>query len=189
MEEILHQLRGGMVDVDESGKVQLIERLIDDYEQQILKLTYFYVHDWSAAQDICQEVFIKAYNALDDFNQESTYKTWIYRIAINKCKDYKKSAYFRKNTIVDRFHRILNKEVAANPEDELLKSEHNDTVAQHIFSLPIKYREAIILYYYEDLSTDEIGDLLKVNPSTVRTRLNRGREKLKEKMGGRLSYE
>jgi RNA polymerase sigma-70 factor, ECF subfamily len=189
MEEILHQVRGGMAGVDESGKAQLIERLIDDHEQQILKLIYFYVNDWSSAQDICQEVFIKAYNALDDFNQESTYKTWIYRIAINKCKDYKKSAYFRKNTIVDRFHRLLNKEEAGSPEDELLRSEHNDTVAQHIFSLPIKYREAIILYYYEDLSTDEIGELLKVNPSTVRTRLNRGREKLKEKMGGRLSHE
>ncbi|MGM0853907.1 MAG: sigma-70 family RNA polymerase sigma factor [Bacillota bacterium] len=186
-EALQHEKRGVMqMEVSEE---RLIESLVDEYEVQITKLVYLYVKDWSAAQDITQEVFIKAFHALHHFNHKSSYKTWIYRIAINQCKDYKRSAYFRKNMIVNKFHSILNKETTVTPEQEILKNEENDSVASHVFSLPLKYREVILLYYYEELSTQEIGDMLGINPSTVRTRLDRGREKMKKTMGGRIPNE
>ncbi|WP_175990060.1 sigma-70 family RNA polymerase sigma factor [Bacillus sp. Marseille-Q1617] len=165
--------------MEDTHKNHLIESLIDEYEISITKLAYFYVQDWPAAQDICQDVFIKVYDALDQFNHQSSYKTWIYRIAINKCKDYKKSAYFRKSTVVDKFHRFFNKEIAATPEQVLLQTEEQTSLSAQIFTLPVKYREIILLYYYEELTTREISELLNINSSTVRTRLERGRQKLK----------
>ncbi|WP_064091895.1 sigma-70 family RNA polymerase sigma factor [Rossellomorea aquimaris] len=165
--------------MEETNRERLIESLIDSYETQITKLAYLYVQDWSTAQDICQEVFIKAYHSIDNFHKDSSYKTWIYRITVNHCKDYRKSAYFRRNKLVDEFHRFFNKAVVAIPEQEFLKSEEKNKVSQHIFALPLKYQEIILLYYYEELSTQEIGELLNINSSTVRTRLERGRQKLK----------
>ncbi|MBW3110318.1 sigma-70 family RNA polymerase sigma factor [Bacillus sp. MCCB 382] len=191
MTEILHQVRGGLGRLDDTKthSDHLIETLIDQYETQITKLAYIYVQDWSTAQDICQEVFIKAYHSLGSFNQNSSYKTWIYRIAVNQCKDYKKSAYFRRNTVVDKFHRMFNKEIAATPEQELIQTEENNSVSAQIFALPMKYREIILLYYYEELTTDEIGELLNLKASTVRTRLDRGRQKLKTLLQGRGTDE
>ncbi|MGG3915958.1 sigma-70 family RNA polymerase sigma factor [Rossellomorea vietnamensis] len=191
MTEILHQVRGGLGRLEDtkSNSDHLIETLIDQYETQITKLAYMYVQDWSTAQDICQEVFIKAYHSLGSFNQNSSYKTWIYRIAVNQCKDYKKSAYFRRNTVVDKFHRMFNKEIAATPEQVLLQTEENNSVSAQIFALPMKYREIILLYYYEELTTDEIGELLNIKASTVRTRLDRGRQKLKVMLQGRGTDE
>jgi RNA polymerase sigma-70 factor, ECF subfamily len=188
MGEVIQHEKRGVMQMEVSGE-RLIENLIDEYEAQVTKLVYLYVKDWSTAQDITQEVFIKAFHALHQFNQKSSYKTWIYRIAINQCKDYKRSAYFRKNMIVNKFHSILNKETAVTPEQEIIKNEENDSVAFHIFSLPLKYREIILLYYYEELSTQEIAEMLGINPSTVRTRLDRGREKLKKTMEGRFPNE
>ncbi|UXH43176.1 sigma-70 family RNA polymerase sigma factor [Rossellomorea vietnamensis] len=188
MEEAWQQEKRGVMQMEVSRE-RVIEDLIDEYEMQVTKLAYLYVKDWSAAQDITQEVFIKAFQALHQFNQHSSYKTWIYRIVINQCKDYKCSAYFRRNTVVHTFHKILNKSTTVTPEEELMTNEANDSVISHILALPIKYREIILLYYYEELTTQEIGDMLGINPSTVRTRLDRGREKLKKTMGGRLSNE
>ncbi|MCA1065412.1 sigma-70 family RNA polymerase sigma factor [Rossellomorea sp. AcN35-11] len=188
MEEVLQHEKGGVMQMEISEE-RLIENLIDEYEVQVTKLAYLYVKDWPAAQDITQEVFIKAFHALHQFNHNSSYKTWIYRIAINLCKDYKRSAYFRRNMIVNKFHTLLKKEASVSPEQELILNEENDSVASHVFSLPLKYKEVILLYYYEELSTQEIGDMLGINPSTVRTRLDRGREKLKKTMGGRFPNE
>jgi RNA polymerase sigma-70 factor, ECF subfamily len=172
-------VKGGVHHLEDAHKNHLIESLIDEYETPITKLAYFYVRDWPTAQDICQEVFIKVYDVLDQFNHQSSYKTWIYRITINKCKDYKKSAYFRKNTVVDKFHRFFNTEIAVTPEQVLLQSEEQTSMAALIFTLPVKYREIVLLYYYEELTTQEISDMLNINSSTVRTRLDRGRQKLK----------
>ncbi|KPL59322.1 sigma-70 family RNA polymerase sigma factor [Rossellomorea vietnamensis] len=186
MTEVLHQVRGELRRLEDMkiNSDQLIETLIDQYENQITKLAYMYVQDWSTAQDICQEVFIKTYHSLGSFNHNSSYKTWLYRIAVNQCKDYKKSAYFRKNTVVDKFHRMFNKEMAGTPEQELLQKEDKNCVSAQIFALSMKYREIILLYYYEELTTDEISELLNIKASTVRTRLDRGRKKLKALLQG-----
>ncbi|MGG4166108.1 sigma factor [Rossellomorea vietnamensis] len=78
MEEAWQQEKRGVMQMEVSGE-RLIEDLIDEYEMQVTKLAYLYVKDWSTAQDITQEVFIKAFHALHQFNQHSSYKTWIYR--------------------------------------------------------------------------------------------------------------
>ncbi|WP_442599938.1 sigma-70 family RNA polymerase sigma factor [Neobacillus sp. D3-1R] len=162
------------------SKELILEELILEYEKSIVNLAYTYVHNWNTAEDISQEVFIKVFKKLDSFNHQSNIKTWIYRITINHCKDYLKSKFFRSTFLTDIIHPFIPKSEGNSLEIEHFKKIENSELAYDVLQLNMKYREAIILFYYEDLSISEISSLLNINPSTVRTRLERGRKKLRE---------
>jgi RNA polymerase sigma-70 factor, ECF subfamily len=169
-----------------SSKDVTFEALIDEFEWQVTKYAYTYVKDWSTAQDITQEVFISIYNSIEEFKHDSNYKTWVFSITSNRCKDYLRSAYFRRTFLTSRF---FERSSLTSPETSAIEIENQSEIIQLVFSLPIKYREVIILYYYEDFSTEEISELLNVKSSTIRTRLERARKKLKILQEGRMSHE
>lgn len=154
------------------------ETIVYQYINDIRKLVFSYVNNKETMEDITQEVFITAFQNLNRFKGESSIKTWLYRIAINKSKDYLKSWHYRYTSLVHFFHE---KDSGRNVENEILKSLRNQELANVIMSIPIKYREIIILYYYHDQDTTEISNLLRVNVSTVRTRLTRAREIIKRR--------
>ncbi|MGF2618168.1 sigma-70 family RNA polymerase sigma factor [Rossellomorea aquimaris] len=158
-------------------RIKILEDLIDEHEASVTKLAFTYVKDWSTAQDIAQEVFISVFNGLETFQHNSAYKTWIYRITVNKCKDMLGSAYFRRNVLTESVARIF-KGSEADTADKVIRMEEMKGISRDVFSLPEKYREIIILYYYEELTTEEISELLDIGSSTIRTRLARARHKL-----------
>ena len=152
-----------------------LEYLMLRFGKQVYKLAYYYLRDKHQAEDIYQEVFIRVYNNLDKFRKESSYYTWIYRITVNLCKDYYKSAAFRRLISVGifddcRFSREMNK---------LFEEIEGGEVFAAVMNLPTKYRLPISLYYFEGLSIPEIADILKVSENNIKVRLHRGREKLK----------
>ncbi|MDR4886028.1 sigma-70 family RNA polymerase sigma factor [Fredinandcohnia sp. QZ13] len=158
-----------------------ITRLMDQYGQEVIMLAYTYVKDKQLAEDIAQEVFIKCYEKLDSFRHESSYKTWIYRITINKCKDVFKSWHYRLLIFTDLIKG--KKDIAAqSAEFENVKREENLWVAEMVMSLPLKLREVIILYYFEELKIEEIAEMLEIKLNTVKTRLHRARYVLEKKL-------
>ncbi|HEU5139218.1 MAG TPA: sigma-70 family RNA polymerase sigma factor [Bacillales bacterium] len=157
---------------------QLIEQIVEQYGKAMMNFAYTYLKDWSAAEDVVQDALIKIYDRLETFEERSAVKTWLYSITANQCKDYLRKSYVRKVLPTGlREHRMRSRE--GLPEEQLAQKDSTEQLAGQIFSLPVKYREMIVLYYYEDLSTNEISDLLNVNVSTVKSRLQRAREKLK----------
>lgn len=174
--------------VREQDKDEILEWLMNEYGQSITRLAFTYTKQRQLAEDIAQEVFIKCYLHLDNFRHESSYKTWLYRITINLCKDKLKSWSFRNIIFSDQFPNKSAK-YKETPELQLINNESNQMVAEKIYSLPIKYREVIILYYYEDLTYNEISDLLKVKISTVKSRLHRARLLLKRKLERGIANE
>ncbi|MGP7817367.1 sigma-70 family RNA polymerase sigma factor [Niallia sp. 01092] len=146
--------------------------LMDQYGDMVIRLAYTYVKKKEAAEDISQEVFVSCYKHLDEFKENASYKTWIYRITVNKCKDVLKSWHFR-----NIFNKDTTKLLSPIPVKESV--ERNEDIFNKVLALPVKYREVIILYYYEDISIREISDLLGVKSNTVKTRLHRGRNALK----------
>src|SRR5690606_26525529 len=110
--------------------------------------------------------------------QRSTYKTWIYRITVNKCKDYLKSWSYRNIYYRDKLQSFF-KGSSHSSESKFLVSEENEELFQKVLALPTKLRESIILYYYEGFSIDEIAELLAIKSNTVKTRLHRARATLK----------
>ena len=162
-------------------RAQIIDQLIDDYSDDILHLVYTYVKNRTTAEDLTQEIFIKCYEKLHQFNGQSTLKTWVYRIASNHCKDYLRSWHYRKITLTDKLLDYIPSK-AKQVEDEVITSIEEDSLTNAVIDLPLKYREVVFLYYYEELSLREISKITTVNINTLKTRLKRAKELLKEKM-------
>nr|WP_285876733.1 sigma-70 family RNA polymerase sigma factor [Fictibacillus phosphorivorans] len=152
---------------------------MDVYGEEIKRLAFTYTKNWQQAEDITQEIFINAYNHLNDFREESTIKTWIYRIAINKCKDYLRSWHYTKTLLTNTFYQKSN---SLSPEEEYLEMEQRQQISKLILELPVKYREVIILYYFKEFSIEEISAALDCNLNTVKSRLRRAKKSLETKM-------
>ncbi|ETI70660.1 sigma-70 family RNA polymerase sigma factor [Neobacillus vireti] len=155
--------------------------LMSTYGNDVIRVAYTYLKQRQLAEDVAQDVFIKCYEKMDDFRNESSYKTWILKITVNKCKDVLKSWAFKNLLFTDYFG---NKQEDRTIESKLLKKEESQLISQQVMELPLKLREVIILFYYQEFSIEEISVLLKVNSNTIKTRLHRGRLKLKQSFEG-----
>lgn len=158
--------------------IDKLNELMDQYGEMVIRLAYTYVKQKEIAEDISQEVFISCYRHLDQFEERASYKTWLYRITVNKCKDYLKSWSYR-NLFSVEFSKLYTLVSSGQKENEI---DLDQEIFRKVMNLSLKHREVIILHYYEDLSIQEIADLLKENPNTIKTRLHRGRNKLKQIM-------
>lgn len=156
----------------------VIENLISLYGNDVLRIATAYTRNPTIAEDIFQDVFIKISKNIDKFENRSSEKTWIIRITINTCKDYLKSSWNKKVIPIEN----MNDNSTIHIEDALLKKEKETIVIQEILKLPLKYKEVLLLYYYQDLLTSDIAKILNIPESSVRTRLRRAREIIKEKL-------
>ena len=152
-----------------------LEQMMNQYGDYIARTCYIYLKDWALAEDAVQEVFIKAYKHMSEFRKESSEKTWLTSIAINICKNYVRTSWFRKVQI-----GIEKIEAYNTLEDELLNQINQSELLKQVMDLPIKYREVIPLYYYQDFKINEIAEILGISESSIKMRLNRGRKKLKD---------
>ena len=157
----------------------LFEEHVRAYGEGLLRLAYTYVGNRTIAEDIVQEVFIKAYQKREGFRGDASYKTYLYRITINTCHDYFRSWSY-KNTRVSSFIQQAFKNNDQSAEEIVQNRDDNLVLGKAVMGLPIKYREVIVLYYYKDLTIPEIAKLLDYSANTVKTRLRRGRELLKK---------
>ncbi|WP_233143874.1 sigma-70 family RNA polymerase sigma factor [Lottiidibacillus patelloidae] len=168
---------------------EFLIRLMEEYGQSVARLAYTYVKDKALAEDISQEVFIKCYQNLKGFRNESSYKTWVYRITVNHCKDVLRSWTLRNVIPTEIFsskreQHSFRGEESKSPEYMALSNENDSEIAEAVLKLPIKLREVIIFYYYEDQKIEEVANQLNLNVNTVKTRLMRAKKKLRKLMGG-----
>ncbi len=166
-------------DHDDNWRVSLLRELMDAYGHDVIRLVFGYVRDRHLAEDISQEVFVKVYDHLETFRQESSYKTWILRIAANRAKDYLRSSARRTVPVDDLSHIAEDRSV----EQNVIAKDENAYLWQMVSSLPDKYRETILLFYGHEMSIDEIAFVTEVSPASVKTRLHRGRELLRRNFG------
>lgn len=175
------------MDVEE--KEQYLHEAMEQHGDYIKRLIFTYVQDIQKTEDLVQEVFIKFYNSLERFEGRSTIKTYLYRIAVNECKNYLNSWHCRKLVVTEKIRGWKNR---ASAEAEYLRMERHEHISELVSSLPIKYREVIWLYYYMELSVSEIAEVLACPANTVKTRLTRGRKLARlwiEESEGGYEYE
>ncbi|MFC0188639.1 sigma-70 family RNA polymerase sigma factor [Fictibacillus aquaticus] len=161
------------------SKSDMLHLLMDEYGEEIKRLVFTYTKNWAQSEDIAQEIFLSVYKNLDSFREQSNIKTWIYRIAINKCKDYVRSWHYKRTVITDI---IFSNETEDSPETVYLYSEQKQMVSKLILQLPIKYREVIVLYYFKDLTMEEASAALEMNVNTLKSRLRRAKNILESKL-------
>ncbi|MEK3980553.1 sigma-70 family RNA polymerase sigma factor [Psychrobacillus sp. FSL K6-2836] len=150
------------------------------YGQDLLQLVYTYVKDKALAQDLTQEIFVKCYEAYPTYKGKSTLKTWMWRIAINHCKDYLKSWY--NQNIQVAVNAGVDVQASSNVEQQVIQQDEQERLAKTVMQLPIKYREVIYLFYFEDYTSKEIAVMLSINENTVKTRLRKAKQFLKEQL-------
>nr|WP_276020219.1 sigma-70 family RNA polymerase sigma factor [Acetivibrio straminisolvens] len=145
-----------------------VENVIRSYSNMVYRLAFSQTTNKSDADDIYQEVFLRYIRKRPQFETEEHRKAWFIRVTVNCCKKVWVSAWIRKKASMDESIAFETKE-EVNLHYELQK-------------LPMKYRAVIHLFYYEDMSIEEISRVLKQKPSTTRAQLTSARYKLKEIM-------
>lgn len=154
----------------------LYEEVIRRNSETVYRLAYSLVRTRSDADDIYQEVFLRYVRKNPMFDSAEHEKAWFMRVTINCCKNFWKSPWMRRrNAFEDDVleQEALNKRMVSENADE------NQFLIETVKQLPEKYRVVIHLFYYEELSIEEIGKITKSKASTVRTRLTRARRLLK----------
>lgn len=164
---------------------QEIERMIDEHGTHVLRTSFIYLKDRKMAEDAFQEVFIKVYKKYDTFMNKSSEKTWIISITINVCKNLLRSSWFKRVLLFDKLEAENNFE---GFEADIIKKDEDKQLFNEVISLPTKLKDVIILYYYQEFDTAEISKILEIPEGTVRSRLHRARETLKNKIAGRVDY-
>lgn len=163
--------------MDREEKDYVLEKIMLEYGNELLRLAFSYVKDTESAKDLVQNTFIKCYKHLDSYRYDAQIKTWLYRITINECKDYLKSWNY-KMVQVKSFVNETARSILPSTEKTVIDKYKNDEIKDTIFSLPKVYREVVYLYYYDSLKIEEISEVLDISVNTVKTRLRRAKHRL-----------
>ncbi|MEK4698187.1 sigma-70 family RNA polymerase sigma factor [Solibacillus sp. FSL R7-0668] len=153
------------------------EQIVHTYGDYIVRLCFTYTKDWQLAEDLTQETFLRFYAA--DFRNDADIKTYLYRIAVNRCKTYLVSWRYRQTQLLQLSQRLVAKDHVIQQVEQ---KELSAFLYEKIAALPVKYREIIVLYHYFELTTAQIAAILKLSENTVKTRLRRGRQQLGTKI-------
>ncbi len=187
------ELDQALVERVQNGDKRAFDLLVRKYQHKIVSVCTRYVSDWSEAQDVAQEAFIRAYRAIGAFRGDSAFYTWIYKIAINTAKNYLVSKG-RRPPIGDiaiedavQLDGASQLRDRATPERELLRQEIERTVFGTVEALPEELRIAITLREVDGLSYEEIAEAMNCPIGTVRSRIFRAREAIDEKLRPLLS--
>lgn len=152
-----------------------IDQIIEEHSRYLVRIAYLYVKNWSTAEDIVQEVFVTYFQKSDQFRKEASLKTYLTKMTANRAKDYLRSWKHKKDVL---FETIFT--TTKGVEEMVLEQEQIASLERNLFQLPLKYREPLILFYYDEQSIAEIAAYLQLNENTVKTRLRRAKQQLKE---------
>ena len=180
-----------LIEEAQRGGREAFEAIVKRYEKKVFHLAFGFVRDRASADDLAQEVFVKAYFALPKFHFKSEFGTWLYRIAVNHIKDHLRKVSRRKEVSIEEF-----KDVAFVSDDQVKERERAQAEDQRkkivfrvLATLPQKYRMILTLRDVRGFSYEEITRILKISPGTVDSRLHRARKLLRNKMTPYLGAE
>ena len=162
---------------------QRFSHWIEKYSDTILRTCFIYLSDQSQAEDATQDTWIKVWNHMKDFEHQGVIneKAWLLRIAINTCKDYRRTSWFRHIDRRQALEDLPPRLVSVEPED------HELTML--IMELPGKYKQVILLYYFQGLTMQETANALGISQPTVQRRLKKAEDLLKVSLTGGLTHE
>ena len=167
----------------QAGDRQAFERLLDTYETRVYRLALRYTGTPSDAEDVTQEIFLGVYKSLGKFRGESTLATWIYRVALNHCLEFRRK---RKLDSVpyDEELTLATRDWRDSPEQSANKGELSDRVEAALQCLSPQHREVILLHELQGLTYQEAASVLNVPVGTVKSRLSNAFRKLRDLLGG-----
>src|SRR6266853_1083293 len=160
------------------GDADSFNQLVLRWERPIYALAYRVIGREEDARDVCQETFLRAFRALNGFRGQAKFSSWLYRIALNLCRDWvrreRRTPIVQASEEIDLMEMVAVREPSASIEDLVARKELTRIVERAMARLPEEQRTAIILKEYHELTFQEIADLVGCPLSTVKTRLYQG---------------
>ena len=151
----------------QGGQREAFDRLVERYQRDVYRLCYRYVNNHDDANDIAQEVFLRAYRAIGRFRGDSSFSTWLYRIAVNACLNFRAARRPRFQELPDD----LLVDASAGAGERMLEQERSRRVREAVSRLPQKQRATVILKVYHDLTHEEVAGILGSTVGTVKANL------------------
>jgi len=185
-----HRLLSGLQAGDETA----YERLIERFQTPIYNLAYRLLNDPGEASDVLQEVFLKVFRNVENFRGESSLRTWMYRIAVNEANNRRRWLFRHRRGetgMLDNFDEADSREKplmdsGETPFDFTMNREAQVLLEEALAEINPVFRAALVLREVEDMSYEEIADILEVSIGTVKSRIVRGREALRRNLAARL---
>ncbi|NLD86912.1 MAG: sigma-70 family RNA polymerase sigma factor [Clostridiales bacterium] len=168
-----------------NGDINAFEIIVKTYEKKIYNLALRYNNNREDAFDISQEVFIKVFRSIGSFKEESSFSTWLYRVAVNVCIDYQRKNKKHSNSLSltirddDGDEQQLEiEDISYSPETVYDRTELRESIGKALNMLSEEHKQVLILREINGLSYEEIAEVLSLEEGTVKSRIYRGREKL-----------
>ena len=173
-----------LIEIAISGREESFEELVRRYQRPITNYVYRMLGNYDAALDVTQEIFIKVYNSMARYSSEYKFSTWLYKISHNAAIDYIRRHSVHEQSLEaeneDGVYQVQYESKHLSPEQEREHSEWREEIDTVVKRLPTGYRELILLRHTKDLSYDEIAEITNLPLGTVKNRLFRAREMMRE---------
>ena len=179
-----------LIEATKRGETDAYEEIVRRYKNAIVNYLYRFLNDYEEAVDLAQETFVRVYFAIDRYHTGYAFSTYIYRIATNLAiSELRKRKRRRMLSLTGLFQGEGDEAVEFQPRDErqlpdaqLVDDERSKTIARAIAALPEKYRVAVVLRDVDGRTYEEIAEIMRLGLGTTKSRINRGRALLKEKL-------
>lgn len=185
-----------LVEQSRNGNVDAFEELIKDYKKTAYNIALRVLRNVEDAEDASQEALIKVYKSIQNFNMQSSFKSWMYRIVVNTCIDFKRKKNINAVSIDENVDLGGNKEFqreiadnSNNPESLIEKNFNSKLINDAVNRLEDDFKTIIILRDIQGFSYSEISEILSCNLGTVKSRLNRARKNLKDILENELNIQ
>ncbi len=181
-----------LVERSKKGDRDAFEHLVRLYENKVYTIAYRLMGNHADAADLAQESFIKIYQALPNFRGDSSFSTWIYHITVNVCRDELRKRQRRPTVSLDEHAGDGNnstyeiRSTAPGPEEMLDRSETQAMIQHCLNNLSEDYRTILVMREIQELAYEEIAEILGCSLGTVKSRLSRARQALKEKISKQM---
>jgi RNA polymerase sigma-70 factor (ECF subfamily) len=182
----------------QSGREEAYERLILKFQQPLYNLAYRLLSDSGDASDVTQEIFLKVFRNISQFRGQSSLRTWVYRIAVNESHNRRRWLFRHRHKEVGLEEETAEdseprerplRDGARSPFDRAFDQEKHALIQEALARINPGFREAVVLRDLEDLSYEEIAEILQISLGTVKSRIMRGREALRGQLTAQLSPE
>lgn len=168
-----------LVDQSLRGDREAFRLLVERYQGKLFRFVSTVVRSREDAEDIVQESFVKAYLSLKSFRKESSFYTWIYRIAYNMAIDFKRKMARRGNSVeLSEIEKSLPGDANATPIEQIARKEQGEKMQTALAELTEEHKTVVVLREVDGLSYDEIAQVLGISKGTVMSRLHYARKKL-----------
>ena len=170
-----------IIEACRAGNRDAFRVLYDQYKDRVYSVSLYFFHgDISAASDVTQQVFLKLITTIGQFKADAAFSTWLYRLVVNACQDTARRRQPAVNP-TDR-SRLEGFAIAGTQEEDYARAQMERAVRAAVYALPPKFRLAVLLRYFDELSYEQMAEVLHCSMGTVASRLSRGHKLLAERL-------